>query len=82
MGAGFRKPRSANKLGALHPGWGAPSFFPQSLGLFRKTFVEGIDLFETPPFLHGALLSVRGRRERNRAFTSQIKATYRAVMVY
>jgi len=39
-------------------------------------------LFETPPFLHGAPLSVRGRRERYRAISSQIKATIRVVMTY
>jgi len=75
-------PCQANEPVALYPRWGASGFFPQTLGLFRKTFVEGINLFETPPFLHGAPLSVRGRRERYRAISSQIKATIRVVMTY
>jgi hypothetical protein len=30
------------------------------LGLLRKARTEWIELFETTPFLHGALLPVRG----------------------
>jgi hypothetical protein len=66
---GFRNSRQANKPIALHSRWGAPRFFPQTLGLFLEVLVEGIELFETQPFLHGALLSVGRRRERYRAFT-------------
>jgi hypothetical protein len=33
------------------------------------------------PVKHGALLSMRGRRERERAFSSPMKATIRAVMI-
>jgi hypothetical protein len=65
VGAGFRKPRPAQKLGALDPRRGPSGFFPQSLGLFREALFEGVDLFETTPFLHGALLSVSEGRERN-----------------
>jgi hypothetical protein len=61
-------PRSANKPVALHSRWGASGFFPQTFGFLRKAVVEGIDRFETLPFLHGGLLSLpaRGWRERNR----------------
>ena len=41
----------------------------------REAVLKGCGLLETSPLLHGALLSVRGRRERNRAFSSPIVAT-------
>jgi hypothetical protein len=48
----------------------------------RNPVLKGYWSFETMPLLrNGALLSVRGRRERCRAFSSQIKATDRAVML-
>jgi hypothetical protein len=43
-----------------------------------ESVFEDVGLFETPP-LHGALLSVRGGGAL-KAFTSQVKATFRAVM--
>jgi hypothetical protein len=58
VGGGFRKLRPADKPVALHSRWGASGFFPQTLGFFRKAVVEGIDRFETLPFLHGALFSL------------------------
>jgi hypothetical protein len=72
MGSSFREPRHANELVALHSGWGASGFFPQTFGFFRKALVEGIDLFETTPFLQGALLSIRGRWERKGVLSTGI----------
>ncbi len=43
------------------PGGVPRASFRRRSAFFRKTFVEGINLFETPPFLHGAPLSV-GRK--------------------
>jgi hypothetical protein len=79
---GFQKPRPANKPVALHPRRGASGLFPQTLRIFRKALVEQIDLIETTPLLHGALLSIRGWRERNRAFSSPIKAQGYAAITY
>jgi hypothetical protein len=55
--SGFQKPRPADKPVALHPRRGASGLFPQTLRVFRKALVEGIDLFETMPLLHGVLHS-------------------------
>jgi hypothetical protein len=82
VGGRLREPRPANKLIALNPRRSASGFLPQTLCLFRKAPVERFDLFETTPLLHGALLSVRGRRDRVMAFSSQIEARNRAVMTY
>ena len=38
--------------------------FSQVVGFFEKSVLEWFCLFETTPWDHGALLSVRGRRER------------------
>jgi hypothetical protein len=46
--------------------WLDPGFFAQALRFFRKALFKDICLFETPSVNHGALLSMRGRRERNR----------------
>lgn len=40
------------------------SLLAQATGFRTKTFFEGFDLLETTPLSHGALLSMRGRRER------------------
>ncbi|PDT66332.1 hypothetical protein CO683_28655 [Bradyrhizobium ottawaense] len=53
--------RSRSILGGV-----ARGFFPETHSLFRKALVEGIDLFETTPFLHGALLPCWVGRERSR----------------
>jgi hypothetical protein len=69
------------KLITLNTWRGASRFFAKSLCLLQQALIEGKFLFETASF-HGALLhSARGRRERNRAFSSQIKATILAVVV-
>lgn len=45
-----------------------------ALGKCCEAVFKGSRLFETSPLEHGAHLSIRGRRKRSRAFSSQIKA--------
>jgi hypothetical protein len=79
----LRVPRTADKFVASNTGRSASSLFPQALGLLCKSFFERCGLRETTTGDgHRPLLSIRGRRERYRAFSSQMKATYRAVMAY
>jgi hypothetical protein len=59
----------------------ATGFVAETFDLFRKVFVQEIGLFEAMPLRHGTLLSMRGRRERYRAISSQTKATGGAVML-
>jgi hypothetical protein len=47
----------------------------------RQTIRQRFCLFETPPLVHGALLSLRGRRERNRAFSSPMNTSGRSVVM-
>jgi hypothetical protein len=42
--------------------------------------LKGLFVLNAAALLHALLLSARGRRERNPAFSSPIKATYCAVM--
>src|SRR5579871_2904857 len=73
-------PRLAKQFVFLWAGCKTRSAKARILGECRKTILKRFCLLETTSLRHGALLSVRGRRERNRAFTSQIKATDRTVM--
>jgi hypothetical protein len=56
--------------------WLAHGSYPPT----RTGDLSGELFFETPPPLHGALLSIRGRRERCRAFSSPMEAEGYAVM--
>jgi hypothetical protein len=60
----------------------ASGFLAQAFSLFGKVFANRINVYERTSLKHGALLSFRGRRERYRAFSSQVKATNRAVMQF
>jgi hypothetical protein len=52
------------------------------LSLFREAFLKGLDVFETTPSDdHGALLSIKRKAGAQLAFSSQIKATNRAVIL-
>lgn len=54
---------------------------PHKSGERQQSLAERFSLLEITPLGHQALLSVRGRRERNQAFSSPIKAESRAVVV-
>jgi hypothetical protein len=53
-------------------------FFPKTFCLLGEAIRKRQDVLEATS-LHSALLSIQGRRERVMAFSSQIKARYRAV---
>lgn len=55
-------------------------FLAQSDGFGREAIFQKVGLFETSPLDHGTLISMGGRRERNRAFSSRIAAGVRSVM--
>ncbi|MGX9393168.1 hypothetical protein ACWX0K_17260 [Nitrobacteraceae bacterium UC4446_H13] len=52
----------------------------EAVGPRIETILQGNPLIETSPLEHGALLSLGERRERNRAFSSPIVTSSRAVM--
>jgi hypothetical protein len=53
--------------------------FAQILQIVKQAFRQTRCLWETVTLLHALSLSMGGRRERNRAFSSQIEAKIRAV---
>jgi hypothetical protein len=59
-----------------------PGLIVQLLVFLSKPIFQGECLFETSPYSHGALLSVGGRRERDRAISSPIDAIGRAAMIW
>lgn len=75
-------PRPADQFIPDGAGTKHPGLFQKALCLLNETFFESLNLFETPPLDHGALLSMRGRRERYQAFSSQMKASIRSVMIH
>jgi hypothetical protein len=56
-------------------------FFAEASHFFGETFFKGCGLFETTPLKHGAAPFHARKAGAQRAFSSPIKATVRAVMV-
>jgi hypothetical protein len=54
--------------------------FAQALSFVGETLLQAFGLFETATLEHTLFHSMRGRRERNQAFSSPIEATDRAVL--
>jgi hypothetical protein len=54
--------------------------FAQPLSFVGEALLQVFGLFETVTLEHALFHSMRGRRERNQAFSSPIKATGRSVL--
>jgi hypothetical protein len=80
MRPGFTLTSSPQAFLSDNAGWKQLCFLSQALCLFGKTFFKTLDLFETAPMLHGALLPLEAAGAQL-AISSQIKASGQAVML-